>query len=586
MSRFRIGCCAAALILCLFSTLRADEARDESDDKELKQILARWQQARHSVKRVYVEFTRFEYDTVFKTEERGQERAYIGLPGDFWWAIEPTTITDAQSKKEDVRGGPFQLKNARRELWVYHKLKGNSELLRGDGEVLVRAPVADTRPFGTTTASIARTLATRHALIFQHTAAPRNDDFRWKLVKKTAEEVVLVGTPRPPHLTQELRGASFILDARTLQPKAVRLIAPTGNSETVYVFSEHRTNDDITPAQREAPLDDYDVGDIKQASGTRPERMLPEPKRLFAPKTLTRLRKEVASEDPALRLAALGRLRAALDDTQYADLAVPLLLGEDARIRSLVARRLSEIALPDVQLAVKLARHVLDEDSSHRALLQQIEHVTAQTPRAGSLLDALFTHADSNVHDELVHALARLKRTDPAARRFLLESLLDKNVYVAESAREVIAALDWPNDDKSIVPTLIDELTDGEPADRLLALRCLARLGSAAQSARQQVEILTDDNDPATRLNALTALLRIGGDSRALVGPTTALLEAENATVRLGATRLLGDIGNAADSATPQLGLLISDSDTQVAAAAVDAIKRIEKERLRVASAR
>ena len=588
MSRFRIGCCAVALVLCLFSTLRADELRADDDDQELKQILTRWQQKRTSVERVYVEFMLFEYDTVFKVEKRGEGRAYIGSPEDFWWAIEPTTITDAQSKKKDRHGKAFKLENAARALWVHRKLEEGSELLRSNGETFERIPVSDAGLFRFSPAWFASALASQHGLIVQHSTAPANDDFQWKLVKKTATEVYLAGKPRPARFAQILKSVTFILDAQTLQPKAARLIGPTGNSETVYAFSEYRTNDDVTRVESKAPLLDYEAASavIKQASGTRPERMLLEPKRLFAPKTIARLRKEAASKDPALRLTALKQLRPALDDAQYADLAVPLLLDEDARIRSLVADHLSNLNSHNVQRAVEFARHVLDENASPRALLQPIERVTPQTPHAGSLLDALFAHTDSNVRDEIVHALARLKRTDPAARRFLLDALIDENVYVAESAREVIDALDWPNDDKSIVPTLIDELTGSEPADRLLALRCLAKLGPSAQSARPQVEILIDDNDPATRLSALTALLRIGGDAQSLVGPTLALLEAENATVRLGAARLLGDIGNAADSATPQLGLLISDSDARVAAAAVDAIKRIEKERLRVAGAR
>jgi TIGR03009 family protein len=208
----------------------------EEISPELEKILKNWELTTSQFKKMTGEFSRFKYDKTFEVEWRAEGKFAYEAPDKGNYVLNGATIGkgDVSKKKSPKDGTPFTLKASDSERWVctgkevikinekektYEKLPIPPD---SQGENIMDGPL----PF-----------------LFGMKAEQAKRRYRLSLSSKNTseDEIWLDVIPRWQNDAANWSSAMVIIYAKTFQPKAVKLVDPTG-AESVHVFNKIEVN--------------------------------------------------------------------------------------------------------------------------------------------------------------------------------------------------------------------------------------------------------------------------------------------------------------------------------------------------------
>src|SRR5262249_33629660 len=151
----------------------------------------------------------------------------------------------------------------------------------------------------------------------------------------------------------------------------------------------------------------------------------------------------------------------------------------------------------------------------------------------------------------------------------LIGLLADTDAGVRDAAAKGLSAIDpaWPRTDaaRKTVPALAGRLGDGNSRVRLAAAVALGRVGFGAGAAAGALAELLDDPDASVQTAADEALLSVdvmgphSVDARKTLSILRRELSDTDASVRQQAVKMLGQLGQRAVRAVPNLIPLLAD---------------------------
>lgn len=210
---------------------------------ELQAVLEAWERASAKVTRLQGEHQRFVYDLVFNTEKRADGKFFYEAPDKGRIDITPTKIAKGEvSKRLDKKTGkPFKLDPDLQQRWV---CTGREIIQLNDTEKSYELFPIPPQHQG------ANIMEGPMPFLFGMPAEKAKKRFALTLMGETETEVRLKAIPRWQSDFNNYREAEIILDktAGRYLPKAVRLIDPSGNLETVYTFRKIDVNKPLSLA--------------------------------------------------------------------------------------------------------------------------------------------------------------------------------------------------------------------------------------------------------------------------------------------------------------------------------------------------
>lgn len=266
-------------------------AQNPNDDSELAAILRSWEETTRTIRRLDCRFVRFKYDNVFGAEVRGEGRLAVDSDGRAVYRMWPAAINPGQmSRKRTADGKPYEIKADRAERWHWtgtglirvDEQSRTFEAITFDESPLPESdrpdPPAlpiDPRPqylgsWGTTffavniVTGVVRLIAgyylgealasafSQQAAALKEFVIPRlfllstsADELQRRyhvtLVRRDDGQIRLSFIPRSNQVADSFTEAHLLLDAVSLQPRALLLQHP-GGSETVHRFVDIEIN--------------------------------------------------------------------------------------------------------------------------------------------------------------------------------------------------------------------------------------------------------------------------------------------------------------------------------------------------------
>lgn len=208
---------------------------------ELEQILKNWEQATSRIESLRGSHGRFVYDYVFEVEKRARGVFYYEAPDK--GRIDIEQIDDikpgAVGAKKGAAGTPFKLVADRPERWI---CDGRTILQINDAEKTVEKFPIPAHAQGQ------NIMDGPLPFLFGMPAAKAKLRYQLELVEESDASVRLRIKPRWQQDAANWKEAQIILEKRNYLPRAVQLIDPSGNLETVYTFANLKVN------QKELPL--------------------------------------------------------------------------------------------------------------------------------------------------------------------------------------------------------------------------------------------------------------------------------------------------------------------------------------------
>ena len=174
-------------------------------------------------------------------------------------------------------------------------------------------------------------------------------------------------------------------------------------------------------------------------------------------------------------------------------------------------------------------------------------------------------------------ALARIARTDSAARDVLVAATSSPDVIAKVAAVRVLGV----TEDPALTARLTELLGGADPATQRDAAISLARMKGAGRAAIPTLIGLVRVDDRDLVLSALTALGAVGrgadpssSDGQALASAVAAAAPHRDPLVRVAAARAAGELAAAGAASLAELGGLLGDAQPMVRDAAAHALAR------------
>ncbi len=209
--------------------------------RELEQLLLAWERESAKVKKLKGKFHRYVYDSVYFVEKRAAGEFWYESPdqGRMDFGISPYPPT---TNKKGPKGEPYTVQQdplqrwicTGKEIFIIHdseKLFDHIEIPpQQQGRNIMNGPL----PF--LFGMKAEQAKERYHLNLGHLHAPQGKVIEENGERKqTAPVIHVVAVPKLEVDAQEWSRAEVLLNNRFL-PTAIRLLSPTGTSETVYTF--------------------------------------------------------------------------------------------------------------------------------------------------------------------------------------------------------------------------------------------------------------------------------------------------------------------------------------------------------------
>lgn len=214
---------------------RAEALRVERLSPELEQILKDWEAHSSQVQKLTGVFKRHRYDHLFEVEYQSFGKFAYEMPDKGAYQFEGAKLPkDAVSQKKNADKKPYALKPDQPQHWVCN----GKEVLKIDaktygkvsippenqGENIIDGPL----PF-----------------LFGMKAEQAKRRYAFELLEGVGEykdEIWLGVKPRWPKDAANWREAKVIINHVTFLPMVVKLVEPSGNADTVHIFSDVQAN--------------------------------------------------------------------------------------------------------------------------------------------------------------------------------------------------------------------------------------------------------------------------------------------------------------------------------------------------------
>ncbi len=224
--------CLLAITASATSTALAQGAPAANPDR-LDHLLDDWARESAKVTKLKGEHHRFVYDKVFRVEKRSKGVFYYEAPSKGRIDITPVSVEGQQARRVGPDGQPFQLKADRAERWIcdgqriwqIDDTKKQMDVFpipeQNQGQNIMDGPM----PF-----------------LFGMPREKAKARYTLNLVAENEQYATIEAFPKWQIDAQNWQRAQIILDLKLYLPKAVQLVDPAGNLETVYTFDEMTVN--------------------------------------------------------------------------------------------------------------------------------------------------------------------------------------------------------------------------------------------------------------------------------------------------------------------------------------------------------
>jgi len=253
---------------------------------ELDALLAEWEQKGGAITKLRGEFHRYIYDSVFAVETRALGQFWFHAPDRGRMDFNPMPVPDppVNPQKLDAKGQPYSVVGDETEQWIctgkevfiiYHdqKLYDWIEIPpQQQGQNIVNGPL----PF--LFGMKAEQAKARYHMNLGDRHWPQGktvQDAQGQTVR-LAPQVHVVAYPKYEVDAREWRRADVLLDAEQFLPRAIKLLSPTMEQETVYYFPPNSLHANekiwIKPPYpfNERPPRNYTLGQHSRAGNEEP----------------------------------------------------------------------------------------------------------------------------------------------------------------------------------------------------------------------------------------------------------------------------------------------------------------------------
>lgn len=295
---------------------------------------------------------------------------------------------------------------------------------------------------------------------------------------------------------------------------------------------------------------------------------------------------QLADSKIMLRVAAAEALGKIGDDSpSVIDALVKALSDSNGTLTVRAANALSQIGAPAVPALVKL----LSNENYRKLVVEVIGEMGENAESAVPALLPLLETIDTDLKREVFIALATIGPKASAATATMIKILenpdagdsragaayvlahigekkalnvlkqilkTDRSEQVLRSAASSIVELEPENPDNAaiVLPQLFPAMSSDTPLERREAILAISKLGIAAKSAIEDLQLhAASDNDPTVRAAALHGLTETQASASQSLAIAVASLRDADPAVRNAARYLLGRLGKEAQSTAPLL---------------------------------
>lgn len=246
--------------------------------EEVSEVLTKWEAASREMKTAKLKFTRTIYNLVFQAETRGEGELFCRMPNDVRITVRPARIRPKPlAGRMNKNGRPFRCEPDLAEQWIW---AANQRVVTQDSEKsYIRNQAED---YELPLPEIGGIDADYCSKLFEHEQSLRGDarlrlllakvghpDFHvpfllsvqadklqslWSFEARHPNDknLLLIATPTAPLLKQYYSECRIMIDTNTWQTKAIKIIDPEHNLETVYLIDDRKLNPEL-PADTFGP---------------------------------------------------------------------------------------------------------------------------------------------------------------------------------------------------------------------------------------------------------------------------------------------------------------------------------------------
>jgi hypothetical protein len=217
-------------------------------DPALQQLLRRWLRVSDRIHSLEAPFGRITYDHVFEMV-RHEQGTLLWIRGSWRLDVQPIQVLPgAVGHRMSRKGKSYAIQPARvDESWIR---AGDEIMLASHADrYFIRGPIGQVRREPVSFwdgffLRIARVFAWRTPIPFSVgvTVEDLRSRYSFQVVRSSSTHICLEAIPLDPDLLDDHSRVRIILDAATFRTKAIQVLAPGENEETVYVFEDVKIN--------------------------------------------------------------------------------------------------------------------------------------------------------------------------------------------------------------------------------------------------------------------------------------------------------------------------------------------------------
>lgn len=241
------ACCLFPAQQLVFSQTAPKEGRARvgppAVNPQLRKLLEDWYNGTRGIKRLHGRHTKYVYDSVFSLETRAAGRFYYETPDRGRIDIHPAKIdSKVDSLRKDKNGRPYAVKAASADQWISDGKKiYQIDPKKKSATMFPIPPRAQGRNIMDGPLPFLLGMPPNKAL--QRYNLKINKIGKCKIGMSVENVVWLTVVPKWPSDRKNYKLAKVILRKdQNYLPYAVELFAPSGNQETVYVFTDLKVN--------------------------------------------------------------------------------------------------------------------------------------------------------------------------------------------------------------------------------------------------------------------------------------------------------------------------------------------------------
>ncbi len=256
-----------------------------------------------------------------------------------------------------------------------------------------------------------------------------------------------------------------------------------------------------------------------------------------------------------------------------------LLKTEEAQLRVEAAGVLKEIGPPARNAVPTLLACLDDHDPDVRlAAADAVWAIDRQMARVVPIFRAGLSDTDAADRQRAAKSLGEVGPSAAAALADLKAVLHDRDAQVRVAAASSIHAIDAT--DAAPLPVLTAALDDADDSIRQEAVETLARFGTEARPLLPAMHDMLLESNPELRFAAAAAILQLSKEDPDAIAAVVALFGDSDIDLRIRAVQLVGKLGPPARSAAEPLKALVKADNDALAAAAKDALAKVDARRV------